>query len=127
MDESDVSLPLLDRGKSMLEQLLRMGQTRLEMLSVEIQREKLELTRVFRLAVAAAVCAWLAGFSLILWVALSLPPHLRSTLLAGLTAVLAAAAVACFIALRRRSQRDPIFSRIIEQLKQDRASLGSEP
>ena len=63
---------------------------------------------------------------MILWVALSLPPDLRSKLLAGLAAVLAAGAIACFIALKRRAQREPIFSRVIEQLKQDRASLSPE-
>jgi uncharacterized membrane protein YqjE len=123
---NDTASPLLDRGKSMLEQLLRIGQTRLEMLSVEIQREKLELARIFRLAAAVAVCAWLAGFALILWVALSLPPDLRSKLLGGLTIVLAVAAIASAIALKRRAHREPIFSRLIEQLKQDRASLGPQ-
>jgi uncharacterized membrane protein YqjE len=123
---SDANAHLLDRGKSMLEQLLRIGQTRLEILSVEIQREKLELTRVLRLAIAAAICAWLAGFALILWVALSLPADLRSKFLAGLAAVLAAGAIAGAIAIKRRARREPIFSRVIEQLKQDRASLSSE-
>src|SRR5689334_413473 len=115
----DPSAPLLDRGKSMLEQLLRMGQTRLEMLSVEIQREKLELGRMFRLAAIAAVSAWLAGFALILWVALSLPPDPRSKVLGGLFIVLLAAAIVSIVALKRRVQREPIFSRVIQQLKQD--------
>ena len=69
--------PLLDRGKSMLDQLLHLAQTRLEMLSVEVQREKLALARQIRLAVAAAVCAWLCGFALILWIALAMPPQWR--------------------------------------------------
>jgi uncharacterized membrane protein YqjE len=125
MDE-DMSAPLLDRGKGMLEQLLRIGQTRLEMLSVEIQREKLELARLVKLAAATAVCAWLAGLALILWIALSLPPDLRSKMLAGLFIVLAAAAIACAVALKRRARREPIFSRVIEQLRQDRASLGPQ-
>jgi uncharacterized membrane protein YqjE len=125
MDEA--GQPLIDRGKSMLDQLLRIAQTRLEMLSLEIQREKLELARSMRLVIAAAVCAWLAGFSLILWVALVLPPDIRSLLLGGLFVALLAASVACWIALRRRSARQPIFSRIIEQLQLDRASLGPEP
>jgi uncharacterized membrane protein YqjE len=125
MDE--VSQPILDRGRSMLEQLLRMAQTRLEMLSVEIQREKLELTRTFRLVVALAVCGWLAGFSLILWIALALPPEWRSRLLGGLFVVLLAVSIACGIALRRRAGRKAIFSRVIEQLELDRASLRPQP
>lgn len=123
----DVSQPLIDRGKSLLDQLLRMAQTRLEMVSVEIQREKLELARSFRLAIAAAICAWLAGFSLILWVALVLPPDLRSKLLGGLFVVLLGVSIGCWIALRRRTARQPIFSRLIEQIQLDRASLRPEP
>jgi uncharacterized membrane protein YqjE len=122
-----IGAPLIDRGKSMLDQLLRIAQTRLEMLSLEIQREKLELSRSIRLAIAIAVCAWLAGFSLILWVALVLPPDMRSMLLAGLFVVLAAASLGCWIALHRRASRQPIFSRLIDQLHLDRASLGPEP
>jgi uncharacterized membrane protein YqjE len=126
MNEQDMNVPFLERGKSMLEQVLRIGQTRLEMLSVEIQREKLELARIFKLAAIAAISAWLAGFALILWVALSLPPDTRSKVLGGLFIVLFAAAVVSAIALKRKAQREPIFTRVIEQLKQDRASLGSE-
>lgn len=123
----ELGQPLIDRGKSLLDQLLRIAQTRLEMLSVEVQREKLELARTIRLAIAVAVCAWLAGFSLILWVALTLPPDLRSKLLGGLFVVLLAASIGCWIALRRRGARQPIFTRLIEQLQLDRASLGPEP
>jgi uncharacterized membrane protein YqjE len=125
MDET--GQPLIDRGKSLLDQLLRIAQTRLEMLSVEIQREKLELARSMRLIIAVAVCGWLAGFALILWVALVLPRDIRSLLLGGLFVALLAASVACWIALRRRGARQPIFSRLIEQLQLDRASLGPEP
>jgi uncharacterized membrane protein YqjE len=126
MNEQDVNSPFIERGKSMLEQVLRIAQTRLEMLSVEVQREKLELARIFKLAAAVAVCAWLAGFALILWVALSLPPDVRSIMLGGLFIVLLAATIVCALALKRKAQREPIFSRVIEQLKQDRASLGTE-
>jgi uncharacterized membrane protein YqjE len=125
--ENDVSQPLLDRGKSMLDQLLRMTQTRLEMLSLEIQREKLEIERSLRLAAAVLVCAWLSGFSLILWIALALPRQIRSWLLGGLFVALLAASIVCWLALRRRGNRQRMFSRVIEQLQLDRTSLGSEP
>jgi uncharacterized membrane protein YqjE len=125
--ENDVGQPLIERGKSLLDQLLRMTQTRLEMLSLEVQREKLEITRSLRLAVATVVCGWLAGFSLILWIALALPREIRSWLLGGLFVLLLAASLICWLALRRRGTRQRIFSRVIEQLQLDRASLGSEP
>lgn len=127
MSNDDVSASLVDRGKSLLEQLLRIAQTRLEMLSVEIQREKLELARTLRLVLVAAICAWLAGFALILWVALAVPPELRSKLLGGLFILLLAASLASGIALKRRAQREPLFSRLIQQLGMDRTSLGPKP
>jgi uncharacterized membrane protein YqjE len=122
----DVNPPFIEKGKSLLDQVLRMAQTRLEMLSVEIQREKLELARTFRLIIAFALCAWLAGFSLILWIALVLPREQRSWLLGGLFIALLAASIVAYIALRRRSHRRAIFTRLVEQLQLDRASLGPE-
>ena len=125
--ESDVSQSLFDRGKSMLDQLLRMTQTRLEMLSLEIQREKIEIGRTLWLAAAVVGCAWLSGFSLILWIALALPREIRSILLGGLFVLLLAASIICWVVLRRRSHRQRIFSRVVDQLQLDRATLGSEP
>jgi uncharacterized membrane protein YqjE len=121
----DMSPPFLDRGKSMLDQLMSFAQTRLELLSVEIQREKLALAQQLKLMIAAAVCGWLAGLALILWVALSLPPDLRSKFLAGLFIVLLAGSIVSVVMLRRRAVREPIFSRVIQQLRLDRAALGA--
>src|SRR5262249_59303675 len=74
---SEASQPLVARGKSLLEQLLRIAQNRLELLTIELEQEKLRLARDLRLASLCAVCAWLAGFTLVLWAALALPPHAR--------------------------------------------------
>lgn len=89
--------PLIGRGKSLVEQLLRIAQTRLELLSVEIQQEKLALVRELRLAATLAVCA-----------------------------LLAAGAVASAVMLNRASRRGPLFGRVIHQLRLDRASLMSQ-
>jgi hypothetical protein len=48
---------LVGRARSLLDQLLRIAQTRLELLSAEIQSEKLALTRQWQLAVTAIGCA----------------------------------------------------------------------
>jgi hypothetical protein len=45
--------PLVHRGKSLLEQLLRIAQTRLELLSAEVHQEKLALLYQGRLAAGA--------------------------------------------------------------------------
>lgn len=118
--------PLIGRGKSLVEQLLRIAQTRLELLSVEIQQEKLALAREIRLAAMLAVCALLAGLALVLWVALAFPPDVRFVLLGVLFGLLAAGAVVSAVMLKRASRRGPLFGRVIHQLRLDRASLMSQ-
>ncbi|MGB6450003.1 MAG: phage holin family protein [Steroidobacteraceae bacterium] len=119
--------PVIARGRSLLGELLRMTQTRLEMLAIELEQEKLRIARALRLAAVAAVCAWLAGFTLVLWAALSLRPPVRFIVLGTLFVLFVLAGLTSWIALRRSLKRDPPFSRLIGQLRLDRASLGQEP
>ena len=116
--------PIVGKGKSLLDQLLRIAQTRLEMLSAEVHHEKLALTRQWQLAVGAVLCTCLAGVTLITLLAIALPPHLRTTVLSVVLALFAAGAVGCAIASRLRAKRPPLFSRVVTQLKLDRASLA---
>jgi uncharacterized membrane protein YqjE len=118
---------LIGRGKSLLDQLLSIAQTRLELLSAEIQSEKLALTRQWQLAVGAVVLGCLAGVTLILWLALTLPPQMRTVVLVGMFFLLVGGALGCALALRKRRRRAPLFSRVVHQLRLDRASLGGEP
>ena len=119
--------PIIARGKSLLDQLLRIAQTRLEILSLEIERERLAITREVRLAAIAVVCGWLAGFTLVLWVALAFPPDIRFIALGVLFGLFVVGAVASWLTLRRSLRRAALFTRVIEQLRLDRASLGHEP
>ncbi len=119
--------PIVARGRSLLGELLRIAQTRLEMLAIELEQEKLRITRALRLALVTAICAWLSGFTLVLWVALSLRPSVRFIVLGALFILFGLAALASWIVLRRSLTRSPPFSRLIGQLRLDRASLGQEP
>ncbi|HEY8506936.1 MAG TPA: phage holin family protein [Steroidobacteraceae bacterium] len=118
--------PIIGRGKSILQQLLRIAQTRLELLSVELQQEKLAVARQVRLAAIMVVCAWLAGLTLILWIALVLPPERRSLFLGVLFFLLLLGAVICAVMLRRQKRREPLFSRVIHQLQLDRHALSTD-
>jgi uncharacterized membrane protein YqjE len=119
---------LIGRGKSLIEQLLRMAQTRLELLSVELQEEKLALVREIRLAAIVGVCALLAGLTLVLWVALAFPPDARFILLGVLFGLLTLGAVASWIILKRATrEHGPPFKHLIDQLRMDRASLADPP
>ncbi len=95
--------PIVGRARSILDQLLNIAQTRLELLSAEIQSEKLALTRQWLFAVAAVVLGCLAGVTLILWLALTLPPHLRTTVLGAIFFALVGGVLGCVLALRKRS------------------------
>jgi uncharacterized membrane protein YqjE len=118
--------PLVSRGKSLLEQLLRIAQTRLELLSAEVHQEKLALMHQWRLAVGSVVCLCLAGVALIAFVAVTLPDNLRGQVLLGVFIALCGGALACWLALRSRARRAPLFSRVIHQLRLDRSSLRNE-
>ncbi len=118
--------PLIGRGKMLLDQVLRIAQTRLELLSVEVQREKALLVRQLWLALAGALCAWLAGFTIILWAALTLESRERTIFLLSLFGLLVLGSLASWLLLRRRAQREPLFTRAIHQLQLDRSSLGPD-
>jgi len=119
--------PAIARGRSFLGELLAIAQTRLEMLAVEIEREKLWVVGALRAALLMAICAWLAGFTLILWMALSLPPGIRSIVMGSIFVVLLLATLGGWIALKRSIRRHAPFSRLIGELRLDRASLGQGP
>ena len=115
--------PLIGRGKSLLDQVLRIAQTRLELLSAELHSEKLALTRQWQLAVAAVVLGCMAGVTFLLWLALTLPPHLRTTVLGAVFFLLVGGVLGCALALRKRSRRAPIFSRRKRQSGPSRTSM----
>lgn len=125
---TDPGNPLADRGRSLLEQVLRIAQTRLEILSAEVQQEKIAVARQVVLAAGTVLCAFLALLTLVLWAALALPPDERFVMLGVLFVALAAAALASGIVLRRRARREPLFRRVIDQLHLDRVALrGRDP
>lgn len=118
--------PIVGRVRSLLDQLLQIAQTRVELISAEIQSEKVALTRQWQLAVAAVVLISLAGVTFIVWLALTVPAYLRTAALGTLFLVLVGGAVGCALAMHRRHKRAPLFSRVAHQLRLDRASLSSE-
>jgi uncharacterized membrane protein YqjE len=122
---SEGAQPLIARGRSLLGELLRIVQTRLEMLAIEFEQEKLRITRQLQLAIIAALCTWLSGFTLVLWVALSLRPDVRFIVLGALFVAFGLGGLGCWIGLRRAMRRDALFARLLTQLRLDRESLAS--
>jgi uncharacterized membrane protein YqjE len=118
--------PIVGRVRSLLDQLLGIAQNRLELLSAEIQSEKLALTRQWQLAVIAVILSSLAGVTFIVWLGLTVPPHLRTAVMGAVFLALIGGAVGCAIAMRRRHKRPALFSRVAQQLRLDRASLSGD-
>jgi uncharacterized membrane protein YqjE len=120
---TDPAHPIIGRGKSILDQLLGIAQTRLELLSAELSSEKLALMRQWQFAVGIVMCTCLCGVTLIVLLAVALPPHSRVMVLSIVLALFAGGALGCWLALRTRARRAPLFNRVITQLRLDRESL----
>jgi uncharacterized membrane protein YqjE len=114
---------LIERGRSLLRQLLHMGETRLEMLGLEIERELNALGRELRLAAISIISAWLAGTSLVLWVAIMFPRQVGLWILGVLCVLFAFTSVMSWQVLKRVSIRERLFSRLTDQLRKDAEAL----
>lgn len=126
MSLSEPAQPIIGRARSLLDQLLRIAQTRLEMISAEVHQEKVALTRQWQLAVGAVMCTCLAGVTLITLLAVAVPPHARTTVLSIVLAFFLGGAIGCVIALRTRAKRAPLFSRVVQQIRLDRAAVSED-
>jgi uncharacterized membrane protein YqjE len=113
------------RSRALLRQLLAMGQTRLEMLGLEVEQEVNALGREVRLAAICIIAAWLAGTALVLWIALVFPRPVGLWILGVLCLVFAVTSFFTYRVLQRATKRERIFSRLAEQLRQDAKALES--
>jgi uncharacterized membrane protein YqjE len=114
-----------DRSRALLRQLLAMGQTRLEMLGLEVEQEVGALGREVRLAAICIIAAWLAGTAMVLWIALVFPRPVGLWILGVLCLVFAATSFLTYRVLKRATKRERIFSRLADQLRQDAKALES--
>lgn len=117
---------LVSRVGDIAGDLLRMAQTRLEMLGVELQIERDALLDRLRLGMFAAVAATLAGVTAMLWVAVAAPPAMRSVLLGVLTLLWIAIALTAMLLARGHGRRaaQPLFRSVIAQIGRDRRTLN---
>lgn len=117
---------LVSRVGDIAGDLLRMAQTRLEMLGVELQIERDALLDRLRLGMFAAVAATLAGVTAMLWVAVAAPPAMRSVLLGVLTLLWIAIALTAMLLARGHGRRaaQPLFSSVVAQIGRDRRTLN---
>jgi uncharacterized membrane protein YqjE len=112
-----------ERSRSLLRQLLTMGQTRLEMLGLEVEREVSALGRELRLAAVCIIAAWLSATALLLWIAVAFPREVGLWILGVLCVLFAITSLISWRVLKRLSRRERLFSRLAEQLRQDAQAL----
>jgi uncharacterized membrane protein YqjE len=112
-----------ERTRSLLRQILAMGQTRLEMIGLAIEQEVAALGRELRLAALCIISAWLAGTSLVLWVAVMFPRQVGLWMLGILCVLFAFTSLMTWQVLKRVSIRERLFTRLAEQLRKDAKAL----
>jgi uncharacterized membrane protein YqjE len=112
-----------ERTRSLLRQILAMGQTRLEMIGLAVEQEVAALGRELRLAAVCILSAWLAGTSLVLWVAVMFPRQVGLWILGVLCVLFSFTSLMTYQILKRVSIRERLFTRMAEQLRKDAKSL----
>ncbi|TMQ49359.1 MAG: hypothetical protein E6K72_12335 [Candidatus Eisenbacteria bacterium] len=108
--------------------LLRVLQTRLEILSTEITDERLNLTRLAMVALIALFCVQTGLMLAIVFIVLAVSPEHRLMAI-GITALaLLLGALAGMVWLRAwLKSRPPMFATTIAELRKDRERLGGAP
>ncbi len=114
---------LAEHGRSLLRQLLGLFQTRLEMAGLAVEQEVNALSRELRLAALCIISAWLAGTSLVLWIAVMFPRQVGLWILGVLCVLFAVTSLLSWQVLKRVSVRERLFSRLTEQLRLDVEAL----
>ena len=118
---------LTEHTRSLLRQLLAMGQTRLEMLGLAIEQEVGALREELRLAAISIIAAWLAGACLIVCVALAFPRYVALGVLGVLCVVFIVTSVISWRLLQRMAKRERLFSSLANQLHLDAEALETPP
>lgn len=106
--------------------LLETVQTRLEMLSVELQRERDAIVLQLKLGMISIIAAGIAVISAVLWVALALDAKSRAIALGVMTVIFVGAALGvAMVGRQQRHHQQQLFANVIAQLRRDRATLRS--
>lgn len=117
---------LLERVGALGSAILGMLQTRLELAGTELALERDALIERAASTLVCAIAGGLAGFSAILLAALALPERWRLPALGGLVVAFTAVAIGAWLRGRRRAAaRSSLLTRLVRQLRRDRAVLAA--
>ncbi len=114
--------------RARLDTLLGAAQTRLELLTVELQEEKLRLARLLFMTVLAALFLGFAAVFAAVWVTVALWESHRLLALGLATGLFIALGVAAAtVAARTVAAGSQLFVASINELNKDRSALRREP
>lgn len=117
---------LTESIKTLAGTLLAMGQTRLELLSVEIEEERIWLTSMLVWTLIALSCAALAVILATLLIVVIFWDTYRLQAIGIMIALFFAGAILAWRVLRNMTRRKPrLFSASLKELSKDREQLAS--
>lgn len=117
---------LIESIKTLAGTLLAMGQTRLELLSVEIEEERIWLTSMLVWTLIALSCAALAVILATLLIVVIFWDTYRLQALGIMIALFVVGAILAWRVLRNMARRKPrLFSASLKELSKDREQLAS--
>lgn len=122
----DASQPgrLLDSLRSLASTLLAAIETRIELLSVEVEEERARLAVLVVLAAITAVCFAFAALLAVLFIVVVFWDTHRLAALGGMAVIFALAGAGFLAALRRQVREGTrLFSASVAELRKDRAAL----
>lgn len=124
MDPNSVNLGTLAASlKHLARRLLTIGENRLELLTVELQEERVRLLRAVLLALGVAVMGLLACVALTALLVLLFWPLSPVSVLVALIVLYGTGAVVCYWRLRRLLHEWQNLPATLDQLRKDRACL----
>lgn len=124
MEDATVSFQQLTAtAKHFVRRLLAIGENRLELLTVEVQEERVRLLHAFLLALAVAAFGMLAGITLTAAIVVFMWERAPVATLLTLTGLYGAAAVVIFRRLTKMLHDWQTLSASLDQLRKDRACL----
>jgi uncharacterized membrane protein YqjE len=125
---AEQSAGLMESVKRLVGTLSALVSTRLELLSNELQEERLHLTQMFLFAVLALFCFGLAVLLLTLFIVVLFWDDHRLAALGGLSALFFALGTLAAMLLRSKARtKTKLFSASLAELAKDREHLGSKP
>jgi uncharacterized membrane protein YqjE len=115
---------LLESAKRLLCTLTSIVSTRLELLANELQEERLRLTQMLFLALAALFCFGMGILLLTVFIVVLFWDDHRLAVVGGLTVLFFASGALMALLLRSKAQSKPrLFSASLSELAKDRAHL----